>query len=230
MQVWWSRLQGSAIPYRLYALSNLASLLALAAYPTLIEPQLTLRVQRIVFAAGFAAFALVSAWLTLKTRAAASIATDAPADADAPVTPLFHRLLWVLLPMGAAMQLSAITSYLTANVAAIPLLWVLPLMVYLLTLILAFQFRVVLPWAIIARVMVVMLGALAYSLSKTSVGWPLWLTILFFLIELFLQLFCHSAAWNVASTFIGSHAFYFSSRQVGRSVSLIGIASPMLFH
>ena len=61
--------------------------------------------------------------------------------------------------MGAAMQFSAVTSYLTANVAAIPLLWILPLSVYLITLILAFQFRVLLPWGIIARFMVVMLGA-----------------------------------------------------------------------
>ena len=61
---------------------------------------------------------------------------------DDPISaaPLCHKLLWVLLPMGAAMQLSAVTSYLTANIAAIPLLWILPLAVYLLTLILAFQF------------------------------------------------------------------------------------------
>jgi SAM-dependent methyltransferase len=232
MQVWWSRLQGSAIPYRLYALSNLASLLALAAYPTLIEPQLTLRVQRIVFAAGFAAFALVSAWLTLKTRAVAIITTDAPSEADAPITPLFHKLLWVLLPMGAAMQLSAITSYLTANVAAIPLLWVLPLMVYLLTLILAFQFRMVLPWGIIARVMVVMLGALAYSLSKTSVGWPLWLTILFFLIELFFACyFCHSAACGMRPQRSSEATLFYLLFAAGGALGsfLIGIASPVMF-
>jgi hypothetical protein len=232
MQVWWSRLQGSAIPYRLYALSNLASLLALAAYPTLIEPQLTLRVQRIVFAAGFAAFALVSAWLTLKTRAVATVTTDTPSEADAPLTPLFHKLLWVFLPMGAAMQLSAITSYLTANVAAIPLLWVLPLMVYLLTLILAFQFRVVLPWAIIARVMVVMLGALAYALSKTSVSWPLWLTILFFLTEFFFAcFFCHSAACGMRPQRTSEATLFYLLFAAGGALGsfLIGIASPMLF-
>ena len=214
MQVWWSRLQGSAIPYRLYALSNLASLLALAAYPTLIEPQLTLRVQRIVFAVGFAAFALFSARLTLKSRLPVTITRDAHAKEDAPATPLFHKLLWVLLPMGAAMQLSAITAYLTANVAAIPLLWVLPLMVYLLTLILAFQFRMRLPWAIIARVMVVMLGALAYSLSKTNVSWPLWLSILFFLVELFFaSLFLpQRGVRNAAAACVGSHTLLFTLR------------------
>src|SRR6185437_15957021 len=92
---------------------------------------------------------------------------------------LSQKLLWVLLPMGASMQLCAVTAYITANVAAIPLLWILPLGVYLITIILAFQFQVVLPWGIIARVMVVMLAALAYSLSNTEKSWPLWLSLSF---------------------------------------------------
>ncbi len=146
--------------------------------------------------------------------------------------PLFHKLLWVLLPMGAAMQLSAITAYLTANVAAIPLLWVLPLMVYLLTLILAFQFRLRLPWAIIARVMVVMLGALAYSLSKTNVSWPLWLSILFFLVELFFaSLFCHSAAYGMRPQRASEATLFYLLFAAGGALGsfLIGIASPVLF-
>jgi SAM-dependent methyltransferase len=232
MQVWWSRLQSSAIPYRLYALSNLASLLALAAYPTLIEPRLTLRAQRIFFAAGFGVFALISAWLTFKTRAMQTPTAGIPSEADAPPAPLLHKLLWVLLPMGAAMQLSAVTSYLTANVAAIPLLWVLPLIVYLLTLILAFQFRLMLPWAIIARVMVVMLGALAYSLSRTNVSWPLWLTILFFLIELFFAcFFCHGAACRMRPQRSSEATLFYLLFAAGGALGsfLIGIASPLLF-
>ncbi len=58
MQVWWARLHGSAIPYRLFALSNLASLLALGLYPTMIEPHLTLQAQRIAWGCGFAVFAV----------------------------------------------------------------------------------------------------------------------------------------------------------------------------
>ncbi len=232
MQVWWSRMQGSAIPYRLYALSNLASLLALAAYPTLIEPQLTLRAQRILFAAGFAAFALISAWLTLKMRATTTATKELPDEVDAPPAPLWHKALWVLLPMGAAMQLSAVTSYLTSNVAAIPLLWVLPLIVYLLTLILAFQFRMMLPWAIIARVMVVMLGGLAYSLSRTNVSWPLWLTLTFFLIELFFAcFFCHSAACGLRPQRSSEATLFYLLFAAGGALGsfLIGIASPLLF-
>ncbi len=148
MQVWWSRAETSGIPYRLYALSNLASLLALAAYPSVVEPYFTLRAQRIAWCCAFAAFAILTLWLMHSTRATAASATSsatfpsssaasanssaglpAGSSADLPVraphnaaepTPLRDKLLWVALPMGAAMQLCAITAYLTANVAAIP--------------------------------------------------------------------------------------------------------------
>ncbi len=70
LQVWLARVQTSGIPYRLFALSNLASLLALAAYPTLIEPHFTLRVQRLAWCCGFGAFAVISGMLTWKTRSA----------------------------------------------------------------------------------------------------------------------------------------------------------------
>ena len=85
----------------------------------------------------------------------------------------------------AAMQLSAVTSYLTANVAAIPLLWVLPLGVYLLTIILAFEFPGMLPRSIVARFLIIMLAGLGYALSKQDVEWPLRISIGFFLVEAF---------------------------------------------
>ena len=59
LQVWLARIQSSGIPWRLYALSNLASLLALALYPTLIEPHTTLHAQRLIWCSGFVAFALI---------------------------------------------------------------------------------------------------------------------------------------------------------------------------
>jgi hypothetical protein len=73
LQVWLARIETSGIPYRLFGLSNLASLLALALYPTLIEPHFTLKAQRLVWCCGFAAFALVSAALTWRTRSATQI-------------------------------------------------------------------------------------------------------------------------------------------------------------
>ncbi len=205
LQVWWARLENSEIPYRLYALSNVASLLALAAYPSLVEPNLTLHMQRLAWCCGFILFAVLAGVLAsrIQSRSAAPEASPA-ADASAPLS---HKILWFLLPMGASMQLSAITGYITANVAAIPLLWILPLGVYLITTHPCLPVPGPFALGIIARVMVVMLGALAYSLSKTNTTWPLWLSLTFFLIELFFAcIFCHSAATCLPpATRIGGH-------------------------
>jgi len=110
LQAWLARLQSGVVPWRLYALSNLASLLALALYPTLVEPHLTLHVQRQLWCCGFAAFALISALLAWKTRAQTQSPSqpEQTAEAPPPATPLLHKLLWVLLPMGAAMELGGV--------------------------------------------------------------------------------------------------------------------------
>jgi SAM-dependent methyltransferase len=233
LQVWWARLETGQIPYRLYALSNLASLLALAAYPTLVEPNLTLHSQRILWCCGYGIFAVICILLAIKSN---SVKTPLPQSAlvDGPAerrAPLLNKVFWFVLPMGAAMQLSAITAYLTANVVAIPLLWILPLGVYLITLILPFQFRVALPWRIIARFMVVLLAALAYSISKRNASWPLWLLILFFLVELFFAcIFCHSAAIDVRPKRASEATLFYLLFAAGGASGafLIGVAAPLL--
>ncbi len=235
LQVWWARLESGEIPYRLYSLSNLASLLALAAYPSLVEPNLTLHAQRLAWCCGFLLFAILSVILTVRIRSAVPAAPN-PATSEnesIPSTPLSRKLLWFFLPLGAAMQLCAVTSYLTANVAAIPLLWILPLGVYLITIILAFQFQVTLPWGIIARVMVVMLGALAYTLSKVNSTWPLWLSITFFLIELFFAcIFCHSAATGLRPQRASEATLFYLLFAAGGAAGsfLVGIAAPLAFN
>jgi SAM-dependent methyltransferase len=236
LQVWWARLSGGGIPYRLYALSNLASLLALGLYPALIEPHLTLRAQRLAWCGGFATFALMDVVLTWKTRAATKIGPGvqpvAENELDAPPAPLRDKLLWVLLPMGAAMQLSAITSYLTANVAAIPLLWILPLAVYLTTLILAFQFPRLLPRGILTRFLIVMLGGLGYMLSNVDASVPMSVAITFFLVEVFFAcLFCHSEAYSLHPRRASESTLFYLLFAAGGALgsSLIGLAAPLVF-
>jgi SAM-dependent methyltransferase len=231
MQVWWVRFEAGEIPYRLYSLSNLASLLALALYPSLVEPNLTLHAQRLAWSSGFTLFALISIMLTVRARAS-SPAPQTSAEPDTPSAPLAHKLLWVLLPMGASMQLSTVTAYITANVAAIPLLWILPLAVYLFTLILAFQFRLALPWNIIARIMVVLLAALAYSLHNTNAGWPLWISLVFFLGELFFAcIFCHVEAVRLRPQRSSEATIFYLLFAAGGALGsfLIGIAAPLVF-
>ncbi len=233
LQVWLARLETRGIPYRLFALSNLASLLALALYPTVIEPHLTLKAQRLAWCCGFAAFALISATLTWRTRSV-NHAPDEPAtagDSAGTSTPLAHKLLWVLLPMGAAMQLSAVTSYLTQNLAAIPLLWILPLAVYLMTLILAFQFPRLLPRGIVVRFLVVMLAGLGYMLSQVDVSVPLRIGLVFFLVEVFFAcLFLHTETYALRPQRSRESTLFYLLFAGGGALGsfLIGIASPLV--
>jgi hypothetical protein len=234
LQVWWARVEASEVPYRLFALSNLASLLALGLYPSLIEPNFTLRTQRFAWTCGFGAFAIISIALTWRTRSAQTALSPIRVEQDTslPSSSLRQKLLWVLLPMGAAMQLSAVTSYLTANIAAIPLLWILPLAVYLVTLILAFQFPHLLPRGIITRVLIVMLGSLAYMLSKTEVSLPLRISILFFLIEVFVScFFCHSEAVALRPKRTSESTLFYLLFAAGGALGsfVIGIACPLIF-
>jgi hypothetical protein len=234
VQLWWARLHGSAIPYRLFALSNLASLLALACYPTLVEPHLTLRAQRVAWCCGFAVFAVVAGMLAWRARSAASPLqnTEDNDDGDSAPASLAQKLLWVLLPMGAAMQLSAVTSYLTANVAAIPLLWILPLAVYLLTIILAFEYPQLLPRSVVSRFLLVMLASLGYALSKQDVEWPLRISIGFFLVETFACcLFCHTEAYRLRPARASESTKFYLLFAAGGALGsfIIGIAFPLLF-
>jgi hypothetical protein len=231
LQVWWSQVEGEDIPYRLFALSNLASLLALAAYPTLIEPNFALRTQRIGWLSGFVVFALLSAALALRTRRAA-VAPAPHSDNSLPAALLSHKLLWLLLPMGASMQLSAVTSYITANIAPIPLLWILPLGVYLVTIILAFEFPRLLPRGIVVRFLVVMLAGLAYMLAQVDVTVPMRIGVGFFLAELlFACIFCHSEAYALRPQRPSESTVYYLLFAAGGALGsfIVGIAFPLLF-
>ena len=124
------------MPYRLFALSNVASLAALLLYPAVIEPRFSLREQRWIWCAGVWVFSAVSGWLLWRTPDEARVEVEAEGGEASTGR---ERLMWFLLSVGASMQLSAVTGHLTNNVAAMPLLWVLPLAVYLLSFIVAFE-------------------------------------------------------------------------------------------
>ncbi len=232
LQVWLSRTEQDAVSFRLFALSNLASLLALVSYPTLIEPHLTLSLQRQVWALGVAVFALITGVLAWQNRRPASPPAEKLAQ-EAQPAPAAHKLLWFLLPMAGAMQLSAVTAHLTSNVAAIPLLWVLPLGVYLLTFILAFQFPGLLRVrSVVMRVLAILLASLALLLSKADVSLPIGLAIVFFLLELFTAcLFCHMQAYALRPARPAEATLFYLTIAAGGAMGsfLIGIAAPLIF-
>lgn len=133
--------------YRYFSLSNLASLASLLCYPVLIEPRFALLPQAWGWSAGYAAFVLLGcgvAWQVAHAPAAHAMPaplpspTAAPGDEEAPPGPA-RQALWLALPALGSWLLLAVTNHLTQNVAAIPFLWVLPLVVYLLSFVLCFE-------------------------------------------------------------------------------------------
>jgi SAM-dependent methyltransferase len=141
LQAWLTREPGTAPPYRLYALSNVASLAALLGYPVLVEPSVPWRRQAMGWAAAYAGFALLSTVAAL--RAAKRIAREPPepGGTDEPVAaPSWtERGVWTGLAACASLLLLAVTGHITQHIVPAPLLWVVPLGAYLLTFVLCFE-------------------------------------------------------------------------------------------
>lgn len=141
LQAWFVRRTGSGVPYRLFALSNFGSMLALVSFPFLVEPTLATRQQAFWWSGGYVVFALMCAFTAWVSRAAsADDPTRVIAEPESGERPSFWQLLfWVLLASCASVLLVSVTNHMSQNVAPIPLLWVLPLALYLLTFICAFE-------------------------------------------------------------------------------------------
>jgi hypothetical protein len=140
MQAWFSRSHPDRSYARLYALSNLGSLLGLLTYPLLIEPNFSLRFQGWIWSAGFLLFGLLTTVIVLKTGQSAILSQPVMG----PVTPDTRpsaalRSLWIALSATASLFLLSVTNQITQDVAVIPFLWVLPLSIYLLSFILTFS-------------------------------------------------------------------------------------------
>jgi hypothetical protein len=140
MQAWFSRLFPHGSYTRLYALSNAGSLLGLLAYPLVIEPTLSLRLQGWTWSLGFAVFGLLAGWIGLRSGHATTPSQPKVDPALSAGLPSFALIsLWVILSATASLFLLSVTNQITQEVAVIPFLWVLPLALYLLSFILTFS-------------------------------------------------------------------------------------------
>ncbi len=135
-QAVFARRYPGASPYRLYALSNLGSLVGLLCYPFVVERTLALSTQAWAFLVGFLAFAAV---VVAALRGEIADAVESPiAEREAPLTTV-RQVKWLFLAGVASALLVSTTSRITSNVAAVPFLWMLPLALYLLTFVLTFE-------------------------------------------------------------------------------------------
>jgi hypothetical protein len=137
LQRWFTFSEPGKSPWRLYALSNFGSFLALLTYPFAIEPYLRLSVQVWIWSALYIAFAVLCGWTAWQLRFTAPAAQ--PDAEPAPRTPLGTVLFWLGLSACGSTLLLATTNQISQEIAVNPFLWVAPLSVYLLTFIFAFE-------------------------------------------------------------------------------------------
>ena len=202
VQAWFARRWPGASPYRLFALSNFASMLALVGYPFLLEPWAPTRSQALGWSIGYAIFVVLciaTGWISVRRAHAAMPESPTRADALAagngprePAPSAGRQALWCTLAATGSMLLLAVSNHITQNIAAVPLLWIAPLALYLLTFILCFDtsrwYRPELFRAMVAAA----LGVMAWTLADPDLTHQLALQIGVFLVGLFLAcMFCH---------------------------------------
>ena len=187
LQHWFNRIHPTLSPYRLYALSNLGSLLGLVSYPFFVEPQLGLSAQTFLWSAGYSLYVVLVAWsaITLFRFATQNDSSENPVYLAGTKLRLPERLLTLALAACGSVVLLASTNQICRDIAVIPFLWVLPLSLYLISFILCFDHprwynrRVWIP------VLMTSLAAVVYLLHQDYGAVEM---------NLYLQIFIYSAA------------------------------------
>jgi hypothetical protein len=176
VQRWFSLRRPGRSPYVLYALSNAGSLLALPVYVALFEPTMSSKAHAVVWAVGFAMYAILCGlcarqiWQIPSAPARDAGGAEEPDRSPHPLS----RALWLLLPFGGSMLLLAVTNQLCQEVAVVPFLWVLPLGLYLLSFIFCFEsdrwYRRGVFWPLAAIVTVAILGLMFKKITAGFVA------------------------------------------------------------
>ena len=204
IQVWFSKRYPGASPYRLFALSNLASMIALLGYPFLFEPWIATQQQATGWSIGFGVFAILiaaSAWFGLhghtdETVGSVAIETSID-DVDIIAAPTRRdKLTWIALSALGSVLLLAISNHLTQNISSIPLMWVVPLALYLLTFILCFDAKDVnSSWyqrTLFLPLLAVMVIGMSWTLADKDLHFMLYWQMGLFSAGLFIAcMFCH---------------------------------------
>lgn len=171
-------------PYFLYAAGNAGSLIALLTYPFVVEPLLTLDQQARLWSIGYVLFALLCLGCLIVARRGGPLAQSASARARVPSLAWRTRARWVATALVPSSLMLGVTTYVSTDVASFPLLWVLPLAIYLLTFVVTFARRpLVTPYAA-ARILPLP-TALVFAEMLGAVALPLPVTLLAHLLVLF---------------------------------------------
>ena len=228
LQAWLAR-SGYQTPYRFFAVSNFASLAALLAYPLIIEPTSDVSTQRPAWSAAYVVFAALCAFTAWRSRTAPlPIARE-----TGPIEPLttIRKTSWFALAACGSMLLLSVTNHIDANIAAVPLLWVLPLGVYLLTFILSFGAHSIYRRAVWLRVLAFALGVLAYAIFDINFVEAIQVSIPVFLAGLFACcMFCHGELNRLRPETSHLTSFYLTIAAGGAFGAIfVGLIAPHIF-
>lgn len=228
VQVWFARARPGENPYRLFAVSNLASLVALLGYPFLVEPFFSARQQVSTWSWLFAAFALlcaVAAWDAPATRPRRELEEEA-----APIR-TSQVILWLALAATGSVLLLAVTNHLTQNVASVPLLWLAPLTLYLASFIVTFEggrfYRAETLWVFLLA----WIAAMGWLIADADFRFELPLQLGVFLPGLFLGcVFCHGELYRLRPVPQHLTAFYLIVAAGGALGGLlVAVLAPLAF-
>ena len=215
-------------PYVLYAASNLGSFCALLAYPFVIEPFFTLKTQTMLWSIGFSLLALCIGTAACLAANGNPLIQSAAQDAS----PTWRRrAAWACLTAIPAGLCIAVTSFIAADLAAAPLLWVLPLALYLLTFVAVFRDR---PWvshSLVLRLLPYVLTPLAISMFGS--GKTYWFAIILLNLSAFtlISLACHGEAYRLKPEAGRLTEFYLWTSFGGVLGGMFaGLAAPHLFN
>lgn len=229
LQAWYTGSFRATWSFRMFSLSNAGALLALLLYPTVIEPYITLKTQTRGFSTGFFLFAVLCggiAWSVRQTLPDRSPRVE-PAET---VTPQ-RKALWLLLPGCSSLLLCAFTSHISQNVAAIPLLWILPLSAYLLSFIIAFHSQQAYPRWLMVRLAACTLGILGYLLHDVHGNLPVQISVPLYCLCLFvLCFFFHGELYRLRPA-TGSATGFYVLLSLGSALGalFVGVLAPNIF-
>lgn len=230
VQAWFARARPGENPYRLFAISNFASLVALVGYPFVVEPWLSNSQQVQYWSWLFAVFAVLCAVLSWVSVRPAPARVESAESAPKPTRADYA--LWLSLSAAGSVLLLSVTNHITQNVAAMPLLWLAPLTLYLLTFIIAFEggrlYKVEVMWSFV----LVWLAGMGWVLADPDLQFKLWIQLGMWLSGLFVAcLFCHGELYRSRPHERHLTAYYLVISAGGALGGLlVAVVAPLVFN
>ncbi len=235
LQHWFGEAFPGRSPYRLYAVSNIGSILGLLTYPFLFEPLLAVSKQTLTWSIAYGAYALTAAVCALAylKRVKSHPPIGESTTEAATRTPLFDKILWVAFAACGSMLLLSLTNQMCQDVAVVPFLWVLPLALYLLTFVITFDHsrwyrrRAAIPLAILSVAAVAYLINQQFAATEMHLGWQVTIYVgaIFFGC-----LICHGEVVRLKPPSSRLTAFYLAISLGGALGGLfVSAAAPLIF-